>query len=63
MLLEQIIIAYTHLELLSKFRVISRLLYVKGSTYITGRGLTQNFELKILWSIQLPDRFLHRNLR
>ena len=38
------------------------LLSIWGSTYIATIGKTQNFELKILWSIYIPDRLVHYNL-
>ena len=36
--------------------------YVNGSTYIAGIGLAQNFELKILRSIYMPDWLVHRDI-
>ena len=37
-------------------------LYVRRSTYTAGIDLTQNFELKILRSTNMLDRFIHSNL-
>ena len=41
----------------------SSLLHVSVSTYTTGIGLTQNCELKILWSTCIPNQLLCAKLR